>query len=563
MSVLDLHCTTGDPSLGIAPEGVVCKDMNEIAERIAKVKNTVKKIIFDNQRSLTEIPPVLGECKLIQELNISHTSIKQIPDFLFTLPSLRSLSCCCTELHSFPAGIFKAKKLEFLHMRINKDWKLPEEITSLQNLKYLFLDLYSDTALPQTLGSLSNLTELTLAIKYDEGSVPCLPDSFNNHPVLEKLSLNDPFYRNRKTFNLEQATQILSSCASLESLKLSGIAVGNGHQNLSWLTGLKDLELRHLLVEGNIFDSIAGLNKLEKLCILGSEFKINEIPDIFADLKDLKTFSFAGNMISSLPPSVYSLENLTTLEIGSTGISSLDDKIINLKNLENIQIYDNILESLPRYIFSLPKLKVLNIEENIFSPEYIIKLKENINSLARKGQKIEFMHDRQGHRQMVKKLRAIKDTVAMDIPLYARYCLNAIAENPYAIKYVNMEKFIGSPHYASLCMAAVRKTSVTLEIIEPQELGKNYYSICMEAAKNQDIGSNFKLIKSQFLSDSEFIKVCIEAALNNRSADFIDNLNDDAFYKRFSRDIYERVCWVAVLQHPKTIEKMIKTTEKT
>jgi Leucine-rich repeat (LRR) protein len=561
MEKLDLHWKDEDPDLGIAPEGVHCKDMDEIISHISEVKDTVKIINLDNQRALKEIPAILKECELLEEINISHTDIKEIPEFLFTLPNLRSLSCCCRGLLQPPKGFSKAEKLEYLHIRINKDWVIPDEISSLENLKVLIIDLYSAAALPENLGSLKNLEDLTLAIKYDEGAVPSLPSSFNGAPALKRLSINDPFYKKRKSFDLENAGGILSSCLHLESLKLSGLAVGKGHKSLSLLTSLRILELRHLLVEGNIFDSIAGLNKLEEMDIWGSEFKITEIPDIFANLQQLEKFSFAGNMVLELPPSIYNLAKLKTLEIGSTGISVLDEKIGRLKSLEKIHIYDSILEKLPDSIYSLPSLKVLNIEENIYSSNEIASIKEKLKALEQKGQTIEFSYDGQGHRQMVKKLRAININSTMDNVIYVKHCFNAINENPYAIKYVSKDKLQGTRHYAELSIAAVRKTCFAFENIDPNMLGKTYYFyICMEAARSQDIGQVFRLIKSDLLNDEEYIQVCIEAALHNRTNDFLNYFNTPSFQKRYNREIYERICWVAVLHHPPVIQKMENPT---
>jgi len=561
--VLDLHYKDGDPDLGIAPEGIKCGDLDEISKRIAKVKDTVKIINLDNQHALTEIPSILGKCNALEELDVSHTDIKEIPDFVFNLLSLRSLSCRCSELPAFPVSLLKAEKLESLYIRMNKGWSLPAEITSLKNLKVLSLDLYSDAALPGNLGALSGLQHLAIMVKYDERTVPSLPDSFKNHSSLKKIHINDLFYKNRKTFDLENAAKILSSCNALESLLMSGVDVGKGHQNISLLAGLKELELRHLLTEGKIFDSIAGLNKLERLCILGSEFKIKEVPDIFANMKALQEFAFAGNMVPAVPPSIYTLKNLKTFEFGCTAISQLDKGITNLQNLENIHIHDNLLEKLPDNIFSLPRLKLLNIEENIFSASYISAIKAKIDSLAQKGRKIEFFFDRQGHRQAVKKLRAIRDIDKMDLAQYAKLCLSAVNENPYAVKYINIAKLKGSPHYANICMAAAEKTCSVLENIVPEALGKqNYFSVCMEAAKCPDIGNYFRLIRDDFLSFNKYIQICMQAALSNRSLDFISNFNTDAFQKRYGREIYEHICWTAVLHNPRVITKMISPTKE-
>jgi len=562
-SELDLHYIDGDPDVGIAPIGVICRDMQEISKRISQVKKTVKKINLDNQHALTEVPAVLRECALLEDLDISHTNIKEIPDFVFTMPALRSLSIRLSELSEFPENLSKAVNLEALYMRLNKGWKLPESITELKNLKILVIDFYSDAPLPENLGGLSLLEDLSIMVKYDEKTIPEIPASFGKHKSLKKITINDLFFRNRKTFNLDKAAKILSTCPQLESLKMSGIAAGKGHQNISLLTGLKELELRHLLIEGNIFDSIKGLNKLERLCILGSDFKIKKIPDIFEKMTNLHEFTFAGNMVMDIPPSIYSLVNLKTFEFGCTGISNLDNKIADLKNLESIHIHDNLLEKLPENILALPKLKVLNIEENLFNPGYISAVKKKIDDIAQTGRKIDFFYDRQGYRQAVKRLRGIKNIETMDAAVYAGICLNAAIENSNAIKYINLNKLKGSSFYPKICMAAVRKSSSALENIVPDTLGRqNYFLVCMEAAKCQDIGSFFNLIRSDMLSGNKYIQVCLLAALHNKSLDFIEHFNTDEFQKRFGRNIYEHICFASVLHHPKTIIKMIDPTKE-
>ncbi|MCL2276529.1 MAG: hypothetical protein FWC21_01390 [Treponema sp.] len=562
-SELDLHYIDGDPDVGIAPKGVLCKDLSEISKLISQVKKTVKKINLDNQHALTSVPPVIGECGLLEDLDISHTNVKEIPDFVFALPSLRSLSIRLRELENFPGNIINAANLETLYLRLNKGWKLPENITELKNLKILVIDFYSDAPLPENLGELSLLEDLSIMVKYDERTIPDLPASFAKHKSLKKITVNDLFFKNRKTFNLDKAAKILSSCPQLESLKMSGIAAGKGHQNISHLANLKEIELRHLLVDGNIFDSIKGLNKLERICVLGSEFKVKNIPDIFEKMTNLHEFTFAGNMVLEIPPSIYSLANLKTFEFGCTGISHLDNKIAELKNLESIQIHDNLLDKLPENILALPKLKILNIEENLFNPGYISAIKKKIDEIAQTGRKIEFFYDRQGHRQAVKRLRGIHNIEKMNAEVYANICLSAAIENSNAIKYINLNKLKGSAFYPKICMAAVRKSSSALENIIPETLGKqNYFLVCMEAAKCQDIGSFFNLIRSDMLSGGKYIQICLLAALHNKSIDFIEHFNTEEFQKRFGREIYEHVCFNAALHLPRTITKMINPTKE-
>jgi len=549
---LDLHWKDAEPDLGIASEGLCCKDMDEIIRRIDEVKSSVKKIDLNNQHALTEIPSVFKECQLLEELNISHTEITVIPQFIFALPNLRSLSCCCRKLSAPPAGLEKAKKLERLHIRINEGWNFPEGLTSLQELKTLIMDIYSATDFPKDMGVLKKLENLTIFIKYETGTVQDLPVSFAKHPALKNIDIGDHIFKNHKNVDLEKNVKLLSSCPALVSLTISGFTVNN-HKGLSHLAGLKELQLRHLIVEGNVLNSITGLKNLEKLNILGSEFKITELPDIFENFKELRTLSIAGNFVKDLPPSIYKLTKLTNLEFGSCGITALDENIGNLKELEKIHVYDNLLEKLPESIYTLPHLSVLNIEENIFKQQEIDAIKQK---LGVKG--IEFLSDGQGQRRFIKKLRAVKDSDKTDLPNYFRLCLDAVNENLRSLKYVNIKK-LGSRYYAEVCMHAVKKSCYALKDFDPSALGHPYYYlICMEAAKTSEKTHILKSIKDDLLNNNEYIQVCIEAALHNTNADFLETVN----HKRLERTSYERICWVAALRLPSTVTKMQNPTEE-
>jgi len=495
---LDLHWKEEDPTLGITSDGVQCKDMNDIIERISKVKDTVKKISLKNQPALTEVPDILKECEHLEELNLSHTKIISIPEYIYALPNLRVLSCCCKGLPKVPSGLAKAQKLEKLHIRINENWSFPEAIASFSELKYLKLDIYSSQAFIKDLKKLTKLEELFMSLKYESGAALTLPDSFIKHAALKKVSIID-VYKNYKILDFEKTAHILSSCPELQSLTLFGLSIKKS-DNFSKLTGLKILELRHLKIDGKIIDSIKDLKKLEKLDILGSEFCMTELPDIFGNYSELRSFSFAGNFVRKLPPSLFLLNNLTTLEIGSTGISVIDEKVGNLKNLTGLQIYDNMLEKLPNSIFTLPKLTLLNIEENFIKPYDINALKQKIGELSNKGQKIEFICGDQGHRLPVKKLRALNFFESINSSVYYSYCMAALCEKPSAIKYV----------------------------------------------------------RDNFLKDNEYIQVCIEAALRNIYPEFLIHVN----HKRLKREDYERICWVAILHLPSTISKMVEPTKE-
>jgi len=555
---LDLHWTEEDSDLGIPSEGVYCKNLDDLTKRIESVKDTVVKINLDNQPALKEIPLVLGECKQLEELIISHTAIKEIPEFIFTLPNLSSLSCCCNRISKPPVGFSKAKKLEYLHIRINEKWESPDEITELSELKTLTIDLYKNFHLPKALGNLKKLETFILSLKYRGVDSKPLPESLSEHPALKKVSISS-FFNREKCYNLNKTAVLLASCPKLESLILSGLKLNCGEEGALYkLTGLKQLELRHLHVNGNIFNKISTLTKLEKLIILGGEFNTDKMPDIFGSMPELQVFTFSGNFVRELPPSIYTLKKLTEMEIDSAGIASISEKIGDLKNLKKIHFQDNLLEALPDSLFTLPNLATLNIEDNLILQNDLIKINEKLVELSKKGQKVAFFFKGQGTNYKIKRLRSITAATEIDTETYYKYCLDAIYEDPQTIKYVVKDKLMNNKHYyASLCAAAVNKNCFAMEYINIEQMDhSSYFNVCMQAAKSSNIGHILMYIKDDLLNDVEYTKVCIEAALHADSADFLSKINA----KRFNREDYEKVCWVSILHNPASISKMENPT---
>lgn len=564
---LDLHFQSEDPDMGLPNEGVCCDGMDDIIRRITEVKDTVKKINLNGQEELTEIPAVLSECVLLEELDLSYTNITHIPESVFSLPELRSLSINCSDLTCFPLGIFKAQKLEHLFINIKEGWDFPDEITSLKELKTLKIYIHSAIALSENMGALKKLEDLDLFYWSKGGGIQCLPSSFSEHPSLKKVEIG-AYFIEHKPFDLDMTANILASCPKLECLTLDCLSVGKTHQSLSLLSSLKELELRHLEVEGNPLESIATLSKLEKLLIYGSSFKLTELPDIFNNLPELCEFSFAGNFIPSLPPSFYNLEKLKILEVYGTGITSLKEKIGQLKNLEKICLYDNMLETLPDAVFDLPHLKHLNIMQNNFKRKEIARIRKR---LKEKGQGFEFYGNGQGLYIKVKKFRSIKySDIKEEIrkknskwengkieyeakKVYEKNCKDALDDNPNAIQYVNTEPF-GHLDYFELCKIAVKESSNALKYVDAEKLRNYYCNICIEAAKRTGIKSAFEYVRDDLLEYDQYVKVCIEAALRECAGSFLESVN----YERLNREDYERICWVAVISSPSSISYMIE-----
>ena len=568
--ILDLHFDEGNDDMDISGSGVYIESVEKIAEEIAAVKDTVKVINLKGQEGLTEIPKVLGECLLLEELDLSFTNLTEIPDFVFLLPALRSLSFYgCLKLSKFPEALYKAKNLENLEMYLDEGQFLSEKICSLSELRALKIYAEYCIKLPKKLGSLLKLEEFTLSARgnKDIGKKEkiVLPDSFLEHPSLKTISLtsNNFFTENPLILDLEHTVSILSTCPALEALKLSGFIIGDGHKHLTQLGGLKEIQLRHLLIDGNPFHSMAGLKKLEKIKIWGGEFKINELPDIFNGLPALREFCLVGNFIKTLPSSIYKLKKLEQLTIVGAGIAEIDKKIAGLKNLRELTLQDNMLNKLPDSLYSLPNLAELNIQDNNFSKKEIAYIKKHFKP----NKKVKLHTNGQEKTQYVKKLRSC-DFDKLEVNDYLKICRLAVKEGAYALKYVD-KRIIGND-YQQLCEEAIFLYGSEFECVDPEQLGEgsesradyirkaSYFELCKKAIQSvRYVEDVLRVTQDKYLDDEKYIQICLLAVLlHSGSWTVLQKIN----HKRLNRADYEMICRASIFTNPRTVGGMVDPT---
>jgi hypothetical protein len=552
---LDLSCEDEDPDFGVAGGGVYCESLAELAEKITEVKDTVKKINLENQPALNDsgspLPEVLRECINLEELNLSCTGITEIPGFVFDLPRLRSLSFNgCYELERLPAAeLLRASNLRELRFGVPAGRQVPEEICGLANLE-----------------------ELSLSVSRPAGGVFVLPKSIAALRRLRTFKFQgdgDGWTGSRFRFDLEKSAEILAACPALEHFDIWGVNTGAGHRALALLTSLKTLSLRHMSVEGNPFESIANLGRLEKIEVIGVEFGIDKLPDIFAALPELRELNVVGNFFREIPPSVYGLKNLKQLEFVGCGVKTIDRNIGRLENLMYLLLYDNRIETLPESIYTLKKLKRLDIAENNFSSGTITEIKKKFKAAGKipvkkmpfdpdnveafdayNGEKIRFLADCQGGGQKTKLLRATpfdpaKANFRRSNESYIKLCEAAVDENPWALQLVDTR--IDDYGYFRLCERAIKQNGNAIIAADAEKLKWRYFSLVRAAVINAgDFGNNIKKIKDALLTDEQYIEVCVLAALQNNFWEFLKKIN----VKRLSREAYFRICWVAIIHNP-------------
>ncbi len=107
------------------------------------------------------------------------------------------------------------------------------------------------------------------------------------------------------------------------------------------------------------------ISPLEELSLTSSELYLDDNPNYWNYLKNLKKLDLSFDKINNLPEHIGLLKNLKSISLRKNELNSLPQNFTNLKNLEEIDLSENHFTNLPNDIFT-PKLKLLNLIGNYF-----------------------------------------------------------------------------------------------------------------------------------------------------------------------------------------------------
>ena len=259
--------------------------------------------------------------------------------------------------HCIPPLIFCLKNLSILEIDntsfCQSKGQLPRDIArlrrSLTDLSILNTEI---SHVPDELGQLKHLKR----IKFSNIGLTTLPDSIENLSSLEFLLLPQN--------NLSSFPKTLHNVRSLHYLDvtqnptLNSFIYLNGHPTLRYLN-TRQCSFKHLP---------QNLPQLDTLDMIENDLTdLHGIDTLGHQSSKMKKFSFLGNQINVLTPSIKFVPNLFQLNLAR-----------------------NHLHVLPEDIFHINSLKELNIAKNVFNPRDLQEIVSHFNQI---NPKLTIIHD--------------------------------------------------------------------------------------------------------------------------------------------------------------------------
>ncbi len=178
-------------------------------EEVTLDGNGIITELFLFNRSLTILPPEIGQLSNLKSLYLSVNNLSSLPPEIGQLSSLESLWLSNINLSSLPPEIGQLSSLEILRLEGNDLSSLPPEIGQLSSLEILNLD-GNILGLPPEIGQLGSLKELYLRVM----NLSSLPPEIGQLNSLETLWLSNN--------NLTSLPPEIGQLSSLEILRLEG-----------------------------------------------------------------------------------------------------------------------------------------------------------------------------------------------------------------------------------------------------------------------------------------------------------------------------------------------------
>ena len=230
-------------------------------------------------RSLSVLPPEIGQLEQLQILDLEVNNIVELPPEIGRLVRLQQLYLYGNQLSTLPVEIGQLRNLTILHLAANTNLTaLPSEIGLLNSLESIHLYRTSVSILPSEIGQLSSLQ----LIEMYQSTLTSLPPEIGQLGSLKEMHL--------------------------------------------WQTNLSSLPVE-----------IGQLSSLEVLNVSENN-NLTTLPSEIGQLSSLLHLSLGYNDLVSIPASIGQLTNLETLFLGGNRFISIPGSVCELETNGNTEI---------------------------------------------------------------------------------------------------------------------------------------------------------------------------------------------------------------------------------
>lgn len=338
-----------------------------------------KRINFSEEYGLEEVPGELKDCREVEDLDLSYTSITSIPDFVFQLPKLKKLSYIGCDIKSLPKGIgLLSGRLSELSISI-ENFEDAEELFQLSELKSLQLQ-GSFESIPDDIVKLQKLEELAV-VNVNLKKFPAVLSlkALKQVSLIGEIGLDDG-----PKLDIDQFFIEMSKSESLRVLSIENYQLKELPSTVGSLSNLEQLHLQDNLLE-EIPEETFDLLKLKELDL--SINSIRQIGSRIERLQNLKILNLSSNWSNTLNcDGLFSvigrLENLESLDLSSCqSIKNIPDGLSRLGKIKSLDFDNNLISSIPDFLFEMHQLKKLRVSTNPIPKAQIEKLKERLKGV--------------------------------------------------------------------------------------------------------------------------------------------------------------------------------------
>ncbi|MDO5105247.1 leucine-rich repeat domain-containing protein [Capnocytophaga sp.] len=190
-----------------------------------------------------------------------------------------------------------------------------------------------------------------------------------NFSELKSLSLEANYSRTKAKLEARFLQEILEKGSQLERLEIRHFEIESFPEIKKPNNVLKKLELKKNELK-ILPPSISNLVALEDFASYYNP--LEELPDTFSQLKNLEKLSLEDAEFSAFPKEVFGLNKLSVLHIsgnykGERKIKEIPDLFAQLPELKEFIVTHSLLSTLPKSISTLKKLKKVDFLRNQFN----------------------------------------------------------------------------------------------------------------------------------------------------------------------------------------------------